>query len=645
MGVVRRSAAALAASAAGDFSPVERALEDNLIRSGLGRPSTSMLTSWRNSLPILAQDLADAGLGNVEVLMEHQLPLTSKRADAVLAGIHPTTGNPSYVVVELKQWSTAHRHEDSDTLVDVDGLSYNPVLHPAIQVGAYAMYYRDFLRVLDGKSDSLTGVAYLHNASDTGVADLWALAPTTEGRMFTGQRRAGFLDFLRSRLAPESGAAAADAFIGSSVAPSKQLLKMAADEIRQREQFVLLDEQRVAYELVLRAVEQARAADAKEVIVVTGGPGTGKSVIALSVLGELARQGRSVLHATGSRAFTQTMRKVAGKGSKQTQQLFKYFHSFMEAERNGLDVLVLDEAHRLREKSVDRYTSASLRATARSQVDELLDAARVPVFLLDEYQVVRPGELGTAADIRAHAAARGLKVRQVDLGAQYRSGGSAAYIDWVLRLLGLRGDGPVPWAGEEVFEVQVVDSPEEMERRLAAKRDEGYSARMTAGFCWPWSEPAGSALVPDVQIGDWKRPWNVKGERDVGDAPASALWATEPGGFGQVGCVYTAQGFEYDWNGVIIGPDLVIRDGKWVARREFTCDPELQKTSKVSDAEFDRLVRHVYKVLLTRGMVGTVITTTDAETGAFLRGQVRDSPSARANGSVSWVHAHPATSP
>lgn len=614
MGVVRRSAAALAASAAGDFSPVERALEDNLVHSGLGRPSLSMLTSWRNSLPILAQDLADAGLGCVEVLMEHRLPLTSKRADAVLAGVHPKTGAPSYVVVELKQWSTAHRHDDSDTLVDVDGLLYNPVLHPAIQVGAYALYYRDFLRVLDGKPDALTGVAYLHNASDAGVADLWALAPTTEGRMFTGQRRAGFIEFLRTRLAPESGAAAADAFIGSSIAPSKQLLKMAADEIRQREQFVLLDEQRVAFELVLRAVERARAADAKEVIIVTGGPGTGKSVIALSVLGELARQGRTVLHATGSRSFTTTMRKVAGKGSPQTQQLFKYFNSFMEAERNGLDVLVLDEAHRLREKSVDRYTSASLRATARSQVDELLDAARVPVFLLDEYQVVRPGELGTAADIRAHAAARGLTVHQVDLGAQYRSGGSAAYIDWVLRLLDLRGDGPVPWTDEDAFEVQVVDSPEEMERRLAAKRDEGYSARMTAGFCWPWSDPVGGALVPDVQIGDWKRPWNVKGDRAVGDAPAAALWATEPGGFGQVGCIYTAQGFEYDWNGVIIGPDLVIRDGRWVSRREFSRDPDFKKRSKVSDEEFDRLVRHVYKVLLTRGMVGTIICSTDEET-------------------------------
>ena len=455
------------------------------------------------------------------------------------------------------------RHEDSEILVDVDGLSYNPVLHPAIQVGAYTRYYRDFLRVLDGKPDAMTGVAYLHNANDAGVADLWALAPTTEGRMFTGQRRAGFLDFLQTRLSPESGTEAADTFIGSSVAPSKQLLKMAADEIRQREQFVLLDEQRVAYELVLRAVEQARAADVKEVIVVTGGPGTGKSVIALSVLGELARQGRTVLHATGSRSFTTTMRRVAGKGSPQTQQLFKYFNSFMEAERNGLDVLVLDEAHRLREKSVDRYTPASLRATARSQVDELLDAARVPVFLLDEYQVVRPGELGTAADIQAHAAARGLTARQVDLGAQYRSGGSAAYIDWVLRLLGLRGDRPVQWTDEDASRCRWSTRPRRWSggSRHEARRG-SYSARMTAGFCWPWSDPVDGTLVADVKIGDWKRPWNVKGDRAVGgDAPTAALWATEPGGFSQVGCIYTAQGFEYDWNGVIIGPDLVIRDG------------------------------------------------------------------------------------
>jgi len=616
---VRYSAATIARYAASDFSPVEAALANLLRFHGVGLPSPNERASWRNSLPQLAAVLSDAGLGGVEILLEHRLPLTSKRSDAVIAGVHPRTGEPSYVVVELKQWTRARRHDDSDTLVDVDGVAYNPVLHPSLQVGEYVRYYRDFLRVLDGNPQAMVGAAFLHNASDAGVAELWSVAPSPEGRMFTGERRGDFADFLASRLAPASGASAADALVGSAVAPSKQLLKVAADEIRNREQFVLLDEQRVAFELTVRAVEAARASDSKEVIVVTGGPGSGKSVIALSLVGELARRGRTVLHATGSRSFTQTMRQVAGKGSTQTKQLFKYFNSFMEAEKNGLDVLVLDEAHRIREKSVNRYTSAPLRALARPQVEELLDAARVPVFLLDEYQVVRPGEMGTVADIRAHAAARGLAVRQIDLSAQYRAGGSAAYIDWVLRLLGLRGDSAVAWTDEEAFRVEVVDTVEELEARLRAKLAEGYSARMTAGYCWTWSDADGEVLPADVRIGTWARPWNSKATRRLGGAPPSALWATEEGGFDQVGCVYTAQGFEYDWNGVILGPDLVVRDGVWVARREYNKDPDFRSRAAVRDVDFDRLVRHVYKVLLTRGMVGTVLYSTDDETREWLR--------------------------
>ncbi|MDN4475801.1 DUF2075 domain-containing protein [Demequina sp. SYSU T00192] len=619
MQVVRLSADTLAAHATGDFSPIERALIDTFVYHGWGRPGSSEIASWRHSIPQLASVLTDAGLGGVEVMLEHRLPLTSKRADVVLAGLHPRTGDPSYVVVELKQWSRAHRHEDTDTLVEVEGVAYNPTLHPAWQVGEYVRYYRDFLKALAGHPEEMAGVAYLHNADDAGVADLWTMPPSDDGRMFTGQRRGEFVSFLQSRLAPSPGAGAADVFLASAIGPSKQLLKVAAAEIRDREQFVLLDEQRVAYELVMRAVDDARRADSKEVIIVAGGPGSGKSVIALSLLGELARQGRTVLHATGSKSFTQTLRTVAGKGSTRTKNLFTYFNSFIGAERNGLDVLVLDEAHRIREQSVNRFTRAELRAKAQPQVNELLDAARVPVFLLDEHQVVRPGEIGTVADIRAAAAARSVNVRQVDLNAQYRSGGSAAYVTWVLRLLGLEPGGPIPWQDEDAFAVELVDSPEDLEVRLAEKRAEGYSARMTAGFCWPWSDPAGSALVPDVRIGEWARPWNTKADRRVGPYPPSSLWATEDGGETQVGCVYTAQGFEYDWNGLIIGPDLVVRDGEWISRREFSKDPAFRSRRTVSDEAFDGNVRNVYKVLLTRGMVGTVLYSTDAETREYLR--------------------------
>lgn len=600
-------------------SLAEQLLEQMLFRTG-HRPSQAEQKSWSRSLPVLAQDLVDAGLGDVEMLLEYHLPLTSQRADVVLAGTHPATGAVSYVVVELKQWSAARRFEDNPELVEVAGMPGGPRLHPVAQVKGYCDYLSDFARAVVDQPDALAGLAYLHNATDpSAVAELRAYPGGITGRLFTAADRGDMIDFLRTRLAPVSGHTAGDTLLKSAVAPSQQLLKVAAAEVRDRPQFHLLGNQQLAVDLVLHEVEMSRAADRKRVVIVTGGPGSGKSVIALSLLGELARRGRTVLHATGSRSFTQTLRKVAGARAPRVQKMFKYFNQFMSAERNGLDVLILDEAHRIRETSVDRYTRAELR-TDRPQIDELISAARVPVFLLDEHQVVRPGELGSLEQIERYAATLGLETHHVHLGEQFRCGGSEEYVLWVKRLLGLVEGGPVRWSGDPQFAVRVADSPEELEFLLEQQRDRGYSARMTAGYCWPWSNPdKDGRLVPDVQIGAWARPWNSKSERRTGDAPPAALWATEDGGFGQVGCVYTAQGFEYDWNGVILGPDLVWRDGGFVSVRTANKDPDFRNAKKISDIRFDRLVRNVYKVLLTRGMIGTVIYSTDEPTREALR--------------------------
>lgn len=610
------------------------ALRQHLIYQGTG-VGPSEANSWRNSLPVLARDLADAGLDHVEVLIEHKLPLSSRRADAILAGVHPETGRYSYLVVELKQWSSVRPFGDSTTLVDVDGARYSPLLHPSLQVGGYVDYISDFTLAIGQNRSHLGGAAYLHNAHEDGVAHLFSSSDALAAApVFTQDRRGRWLDYLRARFAHESGAEAADSLLRSKIAPSKQLLAHAAEEIRDREQFQLLDEQEVAYQLVMEAVRASQSSNTKTAVVVAGGPGSGKSVIALSLLGELSRQGRTVLHATGSRSFTQTLRKVAGHRSPQTQRLFKYFNQFMDARPNDLDVLILDEAHRLRETSVDRYTRKEIRDRARPQVEELLEAARVPVFLLDEHQVVRPGESGTVNLIEDRARALGIQVRQVDLNAQFRAGGSEKYIEWVLRLLGLEtvpgvgavvtDEPPMAWSGDDRYALAVADSPAELESMLLERMERGDSARMTAGYCWRWSDPTKDGqLIPDVTIGDWKRPWNVKSERRVGDAPPSHLWATEPGGFGQVGCVYTAQGFEYDWNGLVMGPDLVWRGDRWTTQRNENRDPAFRAAAAVGADEFDRLVRNVYKVLLTRGMKGTMLYSTDVETRTHLRHHVR----------------------
>jgi hypothetical protein len=576
-------------------------------------PARGEIRSWERSLQVLSADLIEAGLGQVEALVEYQLPMTSKRADVVLCGLHPRTGAPSYVVVELKQWTRALMLDGSDDVCILEGMGER--LHPAEQVRRYCTHLLDFAATLEEHPEYVSGVAYLHNATDQDVDALWELSPTDHSRMFTGQRRGEFLEFLHGRLAPKNGAAAADQLLSSAIRPSKQLLALAAQEVQDREQFTLLDEQRTAYSLVMRAVDRARSANSKEVIVISGGPGSGKSVIALSLLGELSRQGRTVLHATGSSAFTQTLRKVAGRRQPRVQGMFKYFNQFAAAERNGLDVLILDEAHRIRETSANRYTRAELR-TGRPQVEELIDAARVPVFLLDEYQVVRPGEIGTVNDIQRAAKGMGLETRLVELDGQFRCGGSRAYEHWVLRLLGLEGDEAVAWEGDEHFLLQVAETPSVMEQHMRAMLDKGYGARLAAGYCWNWSDPVPGGLVPDIQIGDWQRPWNNKKQSSHAGAPGTPFWATDPAGFEQVGCVYTAQGFEYDYSGVIMGPDLVWREDHWVARPEYSHDTAVTRGTL---DQFDGAVRNTYKVLLTRGMLGTTVLSTDPETQELLR--------------------------
>lgn len=597
-------------------------LADHLLSATGQRPSPGEARSWAMSLPVLAADLSSAGLSDVEMLVEYRLPLTSKRADVVLAGVSRATGRHAYLVVELKQWGEAYRFEESADLVTVPAYGSRPVTHPVEQVRSYCEYLTDFTAVLAQEPSAVAGVAYLHNATDSGVLDLLQGPFGSDARIFTGQRRGGFVDYLQQFFAPTSGASAADALLASKIAPSKQLMALAAEEVQQREMFTLLDEQQDAYNTVLYAVSKARRDDAKTAVVVSGGPGSGKSVIALSLMGELARQGRTVVHATGSQSFTQTLRKVAARGNPRVRRTFQYFNSFMASEPNELDCLILDEAHRIRETSANRFTRASLRS-GRAQIDELLSAARTPVFLLDEFQVVRPGELGTAADIMAAAASRGITVVRIDLNDQFRCGGSLEYVRWVEQLLGLADGGPVPWVGDDSgYRVEVMDSPAELDAWLSARGSEGYGARMTAGYCWPWSDPRDDGtLVDDVVIGDWSRPWNVKGDRAVGGYPPSPLWATDPAGAGQVGCIYTAQGFEYDYAGVILGPDLVWRGG-WETVLSANRDPALRSSKQVTDAQVDRLIRHVYKVLLTRGMQGVGIYSSDHETREFLHQQV-----------------------
>jgi hypothetical protein len=610
--LLRGSVAALSGRAAADT--IVPQLTDQFKVEFRQSPSLPEVRSWARSIPILLDQLMDAGLGKVEVLLEYQLPLYSGRADAVLVGQHPD-GGPSCVVVENKQWTRLRSVDIKHRLVAVQGLN-REMLHPQEQVRGYVEYLQDFNCYLGGHPGSLAGCAYLHNATSGQISDLRHphLADLGSFPIFAADEVAAFRAFLTARLAPVAGAQFADDLLDSKIAPARQLLQHAREAIAGNPQFTLLDDQKVAFETVLRAVERAKQADKKEAVIITGGPGSGKSVIAMALMGELAKQGVNVSHATGSGAFTKTMKRAVSRVFLGVGNLFRSTHQFGDAERNGIEVLVVDEAHRVRERTSLPWRPAS--HSGIGQADELVRAARVPVFLLDEHQGVRPNEVGTVARLEEACTGNDAVVQRVDLDGQFRCGGSEAYIRWVESLLGLRPDGPAPWAGDDGFRLWLAGSPQSMEADLRRANEQGHTARITAGFCWRWSEPRDDgSLVDDVVIGSWRRPWNLKGEKVVNGVPPHIFWASESAGFGQVGCIYTAQGFEYEYGGVVMGADLVWRRDHWVADRKASRDPAIRRAG-----DFDRFVRNVYKVLLTRGLRGCVIYSVDPETQQMLAG-------------------------
>ena len=419
-----------------------------------------------------------------------------------------------------------------------------------------------------------------------------------------------------------------DRVANAAFRPHKRLLDHVARVIRNEPVFTLLDEQQVTYNAIMDSVRGAGQNQQKVAFIVAGGPGTGKSVIAVNLVAELSALGLRTLHVTGSKAFTENLRKLVGT---RASAMFKYFRDTANVDE-PLDVVILDEAHRIRSISTSRFTPAKAR-TGKAQIDDILDASRVTVFFIDDMQVVRPGEVGSTDLIREAAAKRSLAVREFELQAQFRSNGSDSFIKWVDNTLEMDRNPQVLWPADDEFDFRVVGSVKELDTLIRGRAGEGATARLVAGFCWPWSDPdAAGELEPDVRVGDWSMPWNAKAEgaRLAPGIPKSDFWASDPRGIEQVGCVYTAQGFEFDYVGVIFGPDLVYRtlDGGWVGERDQSHDRIVR--SGVTEQQFTDFVKSTYRVLLTRGLRGCYVYFMDAPTRDFFLSRIERVQAGRA---------------
>ncbi|MGW8380182.1 DNA/RNA helicase domain-containing protein [Streptomyces sp. ODS28] len=582
-------------------------------------PGGAEVRSWERSWPRLVDALCDAGLRDLHLLLEYELPGTSQRVDALLLGSTERDTGLVAVAVELKQWTHAAPHPSVPGKLRV---AEREVLHPARQVGCYVNYLRDW--VPESVGLEVRGLAFLHDAS----ADL------VDGlrRHVRGGPSAQY-PLLGARDVPPDGAPqelaahfqcqdlqGADAsriraFLEARHRPSASLLARAAADVSRR--FPLIDEQDSARQEIHRAIRQSRGEGPGHIVAVTGGPGTGKTAIACRVFGELCEQpGANPRLLSPSGTLTQQLSRSIGESAKGlVSTVTTRVPSGMD---RGSSVVLLDEAHRARTYPYQR------RGRYPDLFGRLLRQCAVLVLFLDERQVVRPSEGTSLGELREMAGERNCTFAHVDLRAQFRCSGSRAYLDWVDALLSPDAR-PRSWRGSD-YDLDVAGDPLELERWVNAHVAAGNTARVTAGFCWPWQSDPTPPLLPEVSISWedgggrrlWERPWNSRASAELaGDGvPGRAYWATDDGGQQQVGCVYTAQGMEYDYGAVILGEDLTWTPDGWRARPEKSHDPELRH---LDEHRYLPYALNVYRVLMTRGARGTRLYSTDAATQRFLK--------------------------
>jgi DUF2075 family protein len=585
-------------------------------------PSPGEMNSWRNSLRAVSQVFQYANLTDHGVILEYQLPLTSKRLDVLICGRDASTKDNA-IIIELKQWGKCEEASgENEVLTWVGG--NREMLHPSVQVGRYKMYLEDTHTAFYADSNPviLNACTYLHNYnyySDDVLFTEKFRNVIENYPLFTADDVNKLKDYLVRKLEKGSGIDVLKRIEESKYRPSKKLMDHVGNIIKGKSEYVLLDEQQIVYDKVSLCSKEGFHDKQKTVIVVKGGPGTGKSVIALNLMADLLLKDYNAQYATGSRAFTETLRKIIGsRGAAQ----FKYFNSYSEAENNAIDVLIADEAHRLRETSNNRFTPKHKRLDI-PQIEELINASKVAAFFIDDDQIVRPGEIGSVQYIKEYAIKNNCKIFEYELEAQFRCNGSDAFVNWINNTLGIKRTANVIWDQHEEFDFKIFSSPEELENAIRDKIKNGNTGRITAGFCWDWSTPNPNGfLKDDVVIGNYRRPWNARPEARIlaPGIPKSNVWAYDLNGINQIGCVYTAQGFEFDYAGVIFGNDLVYNfdEQTWKGYPEKSADSVVRK----SKDKFVDLVKNTYRVLLSRGMKGCYVHFMDKDTERFFKSRI-----------------------
>jgi len=573
---------------------------------------------------IEASDLSD-----VYVSFEYQVPYTSKRIDCLLFGKNE---NEKGIVVhiELKQWDKVEALDVEGNFVETYvGGNARKVPHPSQQVQGYHDYMYGFIEVFEFNELDLIGCSYCPNYRKNigeGLFDPMYSKILEKYPIYTHEDVEKLSIRLKDLLAKGDGFEIFNKFMQSPVKPSKKLLESASKIVSNNSDFSLLNDQIYAKNAILDKIKKAEKNKEKNVVIVKGGPGTGKTVIALNILAEMAAKRKTVFFSTKSKPLIEAIKHKIDRTN--AKLLFTSLTPFIPSrvKENQVDILIIDEAHRIGKTSNNQFTRKSDR-TNMPQVEQLIRCAKTSVFFIDDKQVIRFLEVGNTDLIKEAAKKYNCVIKEVQLVSQFRCAGSENYLDWLEYILGHSNRKIMFNPEKEDFDFQIIDSPEKLYELIKQKNNEhGVTTRLTAGFCWKWSKELdqNGELVKDVRIGDFAMPWET---HDKVKPPKGYVrwyeWAYKPEGIKQVGCIYTAQGFEFDYIGVIIGPDLKYNKDRdcLYGDLDATEDPILRRKKE----RFDEYVKNIYRVLLSRGLKGCYVYFVDKNTEQFFKSKMKKS--------------------
>ncbi|WP_281660260.1 DNA/RNA helicase domain-containing protein [Microvirgula aerodenitrificans] len=581
------------------------------------RVSSQEKVSWKNSLQEMARVLRDeripatAGIG-----IELFAPQSMSRIDFTLSGFD-AHGQKTIIIIELKQWS-AIKLTDKDAVVLTQlGGGLNEALHPSYQAWAYATLFEGFNEAVASGEIRVLPCAFLHNYSETDntILDERFKEYTQQAPLFRKGmvEREKLQSFLSQHIQQGDNQSVLQQLISSRIGASKALADALAKLMEGNREFALINDQKLVFESI-KNIARAAAPGKHKVVIVEGGPGTGKTLIAINLLVKLLKTSMAIKYISKNAAPRHVYKAKLTGSMKQTRfnSLFAGSDNFHDMEQNTFDLLLVDEAHRLTEKS------GMFNNKGENQMKELINAAKCTVFFIDEDQRVTFRDIGSKEQIRQWAVAKGAEVHEFELTSQFRCSGSDGYMAWLDNVLGIRETANTQ-LDTKSYEFKVFDTPEEMHAAVKL-RNSGNRARVVAGYCWPWNSKTDTTQM-DIVIGDnYQRQWNL--------ASNSMVWIIAPDSIEQVGCIHTCQGLEVDYIGVIIGPDLIIRNGKVVtdAAQRSSMDQtirgyktQVKKQPEETSAKADRIIKNTYRTLMTRGLKGCFLYCTDPETAVYFR--------------------------